>query len=108
MKNKNCNLGTVNESVTHQKEEVISRVKQMEQYMDEVLEILERCPESIKENEIIRVKITELENYHDSGQCLLDYECDERGELPANLKRGVLSEDMLYNLLCDIKRREKN
>ena len=31
------------------------------------------------------------------GAC--DYEADERGELPPDLKRGVLSQDALYNLL---------
>ena len=51
----------------------------------------------------IREKIAELENYQESGQWLLDYESDERGELPSDLKRGVLSEDMLYNLLCDVR-----
>ena len=70
--------------------------------MDEVLEVLKNCPESMKENEEIRLKITELENYQESGQWLLDYECDERGELPSDLKRGILSEDMLYNLLCNV------
>lgn len=88
---------------TNSCEKVISRVKQMEQYMDEVSETLKNCPESIKENKEIRLKITQLENYQKSGQWLLDYECDERGELPADLKRGVLSEDMLYNLLCDVR-----
>ena len=71
--------------------------------MDEVSEVLKDCPESIKENEEVKVKITELENYQESGQWLLDYECDERGGLPSDLKRGVLSEDMLYNLLCDVR-----
>lgn len=28
-----------------------------------------------------------------------DYEADERGELPPDMKRGVLSQDALYNLL---------
>lgn len=32
-------------------EEVMARVKQMEQYMDDVSEILEKSPESIKDNE---------------------------------------------------------
>lgn len=75
----------------------------MERYMDEVSEILEKSPEAIKDNEEVQAKIIELENYQESGQWLLDYECDERGELPSDLKRGVLSEDMLYNLLCDVK-----
>ena len=83
-------------------EKVITRVKLMEQYMDEVSEVLKNCPESLKENKEIRLKITELENYQKSGQWFLDYECDERGELPIGLKRGILSEDMLYNLLCDV------
>ena len=82
---------------------VIARVKQMEQYMDEVSEVLEKCPESVKDNVSIMLKIVELESYQDSGRWLLDYECDERGELPSDLKRGVLSEDMLYNLLCDVR-----
>lgn len=87
---------------------VIARVKQMEQYMDEVLEVLKNSPELVNENEEIRLKITELENYQESGQWLLDYECDERGELPPDLKRGVLSEDILYNLLCDVSLRGKS
>ena len=42
----------------------------------------------------------ELRDYYENGQWLLDYEADERGELPANLKRGVLSQDGLWNLLA--------
>ena len=32
-----------------------------------------------------------------------DYEADERGELPPDLKRGVLSQDALYDLLEERK-----
>ena len=42
---------------------------------------------------------TELIAYYESGQWLQDYEADERGELPRNLKRGVLSQDGLWELL---------
>ena len=41
----------------------------------------------------------ELEDYYESGQWLNDYEADERGELPRDLKRGVLSQDGLWELL---------
>ena len=41
----------------------------------------------------------ELREYYENGQWLRDYEADERGELPATLKRGVLSQDGLWNLL---------
>lgn len=40
-----------------------------------------------------------LIDYYESGQWLKDYEADERGELPRNLKRGVLSQDGLWELL---------
>ena len=41
----------------------------------------------------------ELRDYYENGQWLRDYEANERGELPANLKRGVLSQDGLWDLL---------
>lgn len=40
-----------------------------------------------------------LEHYMASGEWREDYEADERGELPPDLKRGVLSQDALYDLL---------
>ena len=40
-----------------------------------------------------------LEAYYTSGDWREDYEADERGELPPDLKRGVLSQDALYDLL---------
>ncbi len=46
--------------------------------------------------------IAALKKYMDSGQWRLDYEADEAGEIPASVKRGVLSEDGLYNLLEDL------
>ena len=42
----------------------------------------------------------ELREYYENGQWLLDYEADERGELPVTLKRGVLSQDGLWDLLA--------
>ena len=43
-----------------------------------------------------------LTDYYEKGQWLEDYQADEQGLLPEGLKRGVLSEDGLWNLLCDI------
>ena len=41
-----------------------------------------------------------LIDYYESGQWLKDYEADERGDLPRDLKRGILSQDTLYDLLA--------
>ena len=44
-------------------------------------------------------KIALLDAYYTSGEWREDYEADERGELPPDLKRGVLSQVALYDLL---------
>lgn len=44
-------------------------------------------------------KLRLLDAYCTSGEWRDDYEADERGELPPELKRGVLSQDALYDLL---------
>ena len=40
-----------------------------------------------------------LEEYYTSGEWRADYEADEAGLFPADLKRGVLSQDGVYDLL---------
>ena len=45
------------------------------------------------------VKLQLLDAYYTSGLWKEDYEADERGELPPDMKRGVLSQDALYDLL---------
>ena len=34
---------------------------------------------------------------------MTDYEADEAGKLPAELKRGVLSEDTVYDLITEYR-----
>ena len=80
----------------------VNRIYQMEKYYDEVLLAIKNSPKSIIKDKELRKKIEVLKDYSDSGRWLKDYEADERGELPVDLKRGVLSQDGLYNLLCEI------
>ena|GEM_PF-66916 len=47
----------------------------------------------------LREALRLLEDYYSSGQWLVDYEADEAGAYPPELKRGVLSQDGLYELL---------
>ena len=81
----------------------IERIEKMEQLLDEIAAINENYPERIAKDPEIQKKIQILENYFGSGQWMQDFECDERGELPVDLKRGVLLEDALYNLLEEVK-----
>lgn len=48
-------------------------------------------------------KLAALDAYYTSGLWRDDYEADERCELPPDLKRGVLSQDGLYDLLERVK-----
>ena len=74
--------------------DAIARVQEMEARMDEVRAAL-RAVEAAEES--VRV----LREYYESGLWLRDYEQDEAGGFPAELKRGVLSQDGLYDLLAD-------
>ena len=80
----------------------IERVKQMEQYMDEVRNAVNNDVNAITDDNDIKEKIAILTQYYEGGQWLQDYDCDVRGELPEDLKRGVLSQDGLYNLLQEV------
>lgn len=73
----------------------IERICEIERSYDKVSEALKAIEEA--KDDIVR-----LRQYMDSGLWKEDFEADERGELPANLKRGVLSEDGLWNLLEDL------
>ena len=44
-------------------------------------------------------EFSDTKAYYTSGEWRDDYEADERGELPPDMKRGVLSQDALYDLL---------
>ena len=48
-------------------------------------------------------EINELINYYESDSWLSDFEADEAGLIPKDLKRGVLSEDEIYNLILDLE-----
>ncbi len=51
--------------------------------------------------------LSTLEAYYTSSAWLTDFEADEAGLLPPDLKRGVLSEDGIYNLLEEYNRVEE-
>ena len=86
-------------------ENTIARVQKMEQYFDEIAEVVRLNPELLQTDESIGEKLQELITYYEGGLWMQDYQCDERGKLPRDLKRGVLSEDGLYNLLAEIEDR---
>ena len=73
----------------------------MEDRYDEVTRVLAGLEEAVGEYEDFKDELEILRDYMDSGEWKEDYEADEAGQVPSDLKRGVLSEDGLYNLLHD-------
>lgn len=81
---------------------LLSRVKRMEKSYDKVSAAATELANALDAFDRLQADIRRLEKYQASGRWLQDYEADERGEIPSDTKRGVLSEDGLYNLLSDI------
>ncbi len=88
---------------TEELQKIVARIRQMEQYFDEIREATEKDNKAVQKDEVLQKKWQELLAYYEGGQWLKDYECDERGELPRGLKRGVLSQDGMYNLISEIE-----
>ena len=80
-------------------EETVRRVGYMERLMDEVIAAQKDESRTWPWFRMRQLRI--LEDYYENGLWRLDFETDERGLLPRNFKRGVLSEDGLYNVLTE-------
>ena len=79
----------------------IERITNMESLFDKSEEVVKRLEAALKDFAALEHDIAKLENYYNSPQWRKDFEADEAGKLPQDLKRGVLSEDGIYDLLSD-------
>ena len=77
----------------------IARIKKYESYLNEAQQLL--C--AGENSDRLKYLISELEAYYESIKWRKDFESDEAGLLPKNLKRGVLSEDGINDLLDKYK-----
>ena len=73
----------------------IERIQYMENLLDFIIEARKEQNKSARIQEAIRI----LAEYYGSDEWKQDFADDEAGRLPKDLKRGVLSEDGLWNLL---------
>lgn len=77
------------------------RITLMESYLDEAKITLKAYSESLRAYREIQPKLGELAEYYAGEDWRRDFEDDEAGKLPHDLKRGVLSEDSVYDVLSD-------
>ena len=79
----------------------IERIQYYEAILDEAVEAVRMLDEALENYGNVQDKIKELEAYYDSPLWMKDYKEDEEGKIPKDLKRGVLSEDAVYNFLSE-------
>ena len=77
------------------------RIKKMESYLDEAGAAIAELAEAMDRYEKTESKYYKLEDYYGSKKWMDDFEADGAGKLPDDLKRGVLSEDAVYDLITD-------
>ena len=83
---------------TNNKEQ-LQRIRQMERHLVRAASALKRLSSALDKYEEAKADIAALASYYGSDEWKQDFAADEAGLLPKNLKRGVLSEDGIWNLL---------
>ncbi len=77
----------------------IERIEQMETYLNESVAAVQALSNALDQYEAVQKSLKKLTSYFGSLKWYKDFEDDEAGKLPKDLKRGVLSEDAVYDLL---------
>jgi hypothetical protein len=79
----------------------IKRIEEMERRLDASRKAVDTLAEAFAAYEAVQKDYKKLTEYYGSSRWMADYEADEAGKLPADLKRGVLSEDAVYDLITE-------
>ena len=79
----------------------IQRIAHYEELLDRVTEAAGELEAALEKFRSVQDDVAALAAYYESGDWRRDFEDDEAGRLPPDLKRGVLSEDAVYNALSD-------
>ena len=79
------------------------RIREMEQQLDEATAAIRQLDEALDRYEAAQASVNLLSTYLGSDEWRQDLADDEHGFLPPDLKRGVLSEDGIWNMLSDCR-----
>ena len=82
---------------------MIRRIEEMEARLNRAVRCLDQLEEALEQFEAVQEDIRILSEYYESPQWRGDLEADEAHLLPADLPRGVLSEDSVYDAITDLR-----
>ena len=82
-----------------EREEQIERIRSMEARLDRAEAVLTELEQATEAYLAAQTLFRELERYYESPLWRQDLAADEAGALPPALRRGVLSQDAVYDLL---------
>ena len=82
----------------------IRRVERYEEIYDKLTRAVSGVNSALEALEALAPELAELEAYYTGPEWKKDFADDEAGKLPPELKRGVLSEDGVYDLLGEAAR----
>lgn len=81
----------------------IERIELMEKHLGRASEAVIRLSGALEDYVGVQESLKALEAYYGSDEWKKDFADDEQGLLPPDLKRGVLSEDGIWNLLENVR-----
>ena len=81
----------------------MQRIEEMEAHLDAATTAVRHLSEALDLFEEAQIDISILSDYYQSDDWKQDFEADENGLLPTDIKRGVLSEDGIWDLLDDVQ-----
>lgn len=82
-------------------EKAEERIQKMEERLDRASQVVMKLSAALDEYAGTLDDIRVLESYYGSEEWKKDFTDDEANRLPKDLKRGVLSEDAIWNMLED-------
>jgi len=86
-------------NVSNLMDEQLLRIRKMERHLNRASAALKRLSSALDKYDEAKADIAALASYYGSDDWKQDFAADEAGLLPKDLKRGVLSEDGIWNLL---------
>ena len=81
----------------------IERIRQMEECFERASSAIKALSSALDGYEKVQEDLAALSKYYGGKTWKKDFNDDEAGRLPQDLKRGVLSEDGIWNLLEESK-----